>query len=407
MAGRDGKKQARSAKAGRRLLVGMGASAGVFLSAAAMATGSAAPAKADFEELLDPIIQPILTSLTDSLAAFDPAAALDLTSWTDSFLASLNSIDLALPSAAEPAAASAASTSYTIPLTVLEGTEPAVNATIDGGSSSMPLLVDTGSAGLVIPWQDLGSSSSQAFENLLNLGFPTGISESGYSGGVDYLYLTYNSVPVDYLNGSTDVLSTTGPVDVEVYSWDPSNLGSLFTDNAFQNFLASNEVSGILGVGENASGPTTSPFESFGNVTVDISNPGAGTGDLIVGGNPVTGTSLSGAPIITDYISIDGGALHTVSNDVDSGGVTGTIPSSLLTSSEYNSTTDLVNPGTTIAVYGNSNGTDELYHYTVTAANAPIVVSGSSMDSGVEPFLLGPISMEYTPAGTGTTIFGS
>jgi hypothetical protein len=406
MAGRDGKKQARSAKAGRRLLVGMGASAGVFLSAAAMATGSAAPAKADFEELLDPIIQPILTSLTDSLAAFDPAAALDLTSWTDSFLASLNSIDLALPSAAEPAAAvaaaSAASTSYTIPLTVLEGTEPAVNATIDGGSSSMPLLVDTGSAGLVIPWQDLGSSSSQAFENLLNLGFPTGISESGYSGGVDYLYLTYNSVPVDYLNGSTDVLSTTGPVDIEVYSWDPSNLGSLFTNDAFQNFLTSNEVSGILGVGENASGPTTSPFESFGGVTVDV--PGK---DLIVGGNPVAGTSLSGAPIITDYISIDGGALQAVSNDVDSGGVTGTIPASLLTSSEYNSSTDLVNPGTTIAVYADKAGADELYSYTVNAANAPIVVSGSSMDSGVEPFLLGPISMEYTPAGTGTTIFGS
>jgi hypothetical protein len=35
------------------------------------------------------------------------------------------------------------------------------------------------------------------------------------------------------------------------------------------------------------------------------------------------------------------------------------------------------------------------------------VVSGSSMDSGVEPFLLGPISMEYAPAGTGATIFGS
>ena len=69
---------------------------------------TAAPAKADFEDLLDPIIQPILTSLTDSLAGFDPAAATDLTSWTDSLLASLNSIDLALPSAAEPAAAVAA-----------------------------------------------------------------------------------------------------------------------------------------------------------------------------------------------------------------------------------------------------------------------------------------------------------
>ena len=108
MAGRDGKKQAGSAKAGRRLLVGMGAGAGVFLAAAAMATSSAAPAKADFDALLDPIIQPILNSLTDSLTAFDPAAALDLTSWSDSFLASLNSIDLALPSVAEPAAAVAA-----------------------------------------------------------------------------------------------------------------------------------------------------------------------------------------------------------------------------------------------------------------------------------------------------------
>ena len=402
MAGRDGKKQARSANVGRRMLVGMGAGAGVFFAAAAMATGSAAPAKADFVDLLDPIIQPLLTSFTDSLSAIDPAAALDLTSWTDSLLASLNSIDLALPSVAEPAAAVAAasdvtSSSYTIPLTVLEGTEPAVNASIDGGSS-VPLLVDTGSSGLVVPWQDLGSGSE--LSDLLSLGLPTGLHESGYSGGVDYLYLTYNSVPVDYLGGTG--LETTGPVDVEVYSWDPSNLGSLFTNNAFENFLGSNDVSGILGIGDNTGGPTTSPFESFGGVTVDV--PGS---ELIVGGDPVTGTSLSGAPIITDYISIDGGTLHAISNDVDSGGVTGTIPSSLLTSSEYNSTTDLVNPGTTIAVYGNSNGTDELYHYTVDAANAPIVVSGSSMDSGVEPFLLGPISMEYTPAGTGTTIFGS
>jgi hypothetical protein len=410
MAGRDGKKQAGSANVGRRLLVGMGAGAGVFFAAAAMATGSAAPAKADFEDLLDPIIQPIMTSLTDSLAAFDPAAALDLTSWTDSFLASLSSIDLALPSIAEPAAAAASSTADTaaatggtIPLTVLEGTEPAVNATIDGGSSSVPLLVDTGSAGLVIPYTDLGSNFLTQLEALYALGTPTGFSESGYSGGVEYLYATYNSVPVDYVNDSgATVLATSGPVDVELYSWDPSNLFSLFTDNTFQNFLTSNDVSGILGVGENAAGPTTSPFESFGGVTVDV--PGK---ELIVGGDPVTGTSLSGAPIITDYISIDSGALQAVSSDVDSGGVTGTIPSSLLTSSEYNSSTDLVNPGTTIAVYADKAGMEELYHYTVTAANAPIVVSGSSMDSGVEPFLLGPISMEYTPAGTGTTIFGS
>ena len=79
----------------------MGGAVGAVVAAAAMATGAtvtAAPAHADFEDLLDPIIQPFLTSLTDSIAVFDPAAALDLTSWTDSLLASLNtSFDFALP----------------------------------------------------------------------------------------------------------------------------------------------------------------------------------------------------------------------------------------------------------------------------------------------------------------------
>src|ERR1700722_12498138 len=191
MAGHDRKKQVRSANVGRRLLVGMGAGAGVFLAAAAMATGSAAPAKADFEELLDPIIQPLLTWVTDSIGAFDPAAALDLTSWTDSFLASLNSIDVAAPAASESAVAAAASPAasdppvtgtYDIPITVQEDTEPTVQAAINGGSDQT-LLVDTGSSGLVIPYTDLGSNFFTQLESLYQLGFPTGISESGYGGG--------------------------------------------------------------------------------------------------------------------------------------------------------------------------------------------------------------------------------
>ncbi len=411
MAGRDGKKQAPKAGAGRRLLIGVGAGAGVFLAAAAMATGStvtAAPAHADFEELLDPIIQPLLTSFTDAVSAVDPAAAVDITSWTDSLLSSLGSFDLALPStdsalaaattAAEPAASATAGT-YDLPLTVMEGTEPTVQATIDGGSTSVPLLIDTGSSGLVIPDSDLGSNFFSQLEALYALGTPTGgLSESGYSGGVQYFYLTYDNVPISYADG----LSTDGPVDIEVYSYDPSNFLSYFTNDAFQNFLTGNDVSGVLGIGENTAGPTTSPFESFGNVTVDI--PGK---ELIVGGDPVSGTTLAGAPISTEYISVDGGPLHAVLNDVDSGGVGGTIPSSLIPAADYNSTTDLVNPGTKIAFYSDQAGTNELYHYTVDAVNDPIVVSGSDMDSGVAPFLLGPISMEYSPAGTGTTIFGS
>jgi hypothetical protein len=410
MAIRDGKRQAPKAGAGRRLLMGVGAGAGVFLAAAAMATGSAvtaAPAHADFEDLLDPIIQPLLSSLTESLTAFDPSAAADITSWTDSLLSSLGSFDLALPStdsalaaaasSAEPAA-SVTSGTYDLPLSLLgtPATEPAVNASIDGGSS-VPLLVDTGSSGLVIPDTDLGSNFFTQLEALYALGTPTGgLQESGYSGGVEYFYLTYNNVPVDYGDG----LTTDGPVDIEVYSYDPSNFLSFFTNDAFQNFLGGNSVNGILGIGENTAGPTTSPFESFGNVTVDI--PGK---ELIVGGEPVSGTSLSGAPISAEYIQFGNGPLELVDNDVDSGGVGGTVPSSLIPTADYNATTGLVNPGTVITLYADKAGTEELYSYTVDATNDPTVVSGTDMDSGVAPFLLGPISMQYT-SGTGTTIFG-
>ena len=81
MAGRDGtngSRQSRNAKV-RQYGVVAGAAIGAFVAAAAMATGSAAPAKADFEDLLDPIIQPLVTSLSDAIAGFDPAAATDLT----------------------------------------------------------------------------------------------------------------------------------------------------------------------------------------------------------------------------------------------------------------------------------------------------------------------------------------
>jgi hypothetical protein len=412
MAGHDGKKQVRGANVGRRLLVGMGAGAGVFLAAAAMATGStvtAAPAKADFEELLDPIIQPLLSSLTDSIGAFDPAAALDLTSWTDSFLASLNSIDLAVPSVAEPAAAAASSTADavaatggTIPLTVLEGTEPAVNATI-GSGDSVPLLVDTGSSGLVVPYTDLGDNWFTQLEELFQLGSPANFGISGYSGGVEYIYATYNSVPVDYLddNGGT-ALATNGPVDVELFSW--SNNASDPFEN-FQSFLSSNNVDGILGIGQNTAGPAAdSPFINYGGVLVDIPH-----GELVVTGtNPLTDSvATSGAPVSAVYESIGGGGFDQatkVANDIDSGGVFGTISSSVETGST-------VPTGTEITVYNTAG--QELYSYTTTdqfpigggqvTLDSPTVVPGTDIDSGVLPFLNHAVYLDYA---NDTTYFG-
>ncbi|MGA7466065.1 hypothetical protein [Mycobacterium sp.] len=405
MAGRNSaNKQSRNGTA-RRCGVVMGGAVGAFVAAAAMATGSAAPAKADFEELLDPIIQPLLMSVTDSLAGFDPAAATDITSWTDSLLSSLNSIDLAVPSAVEPATALPASdltppaTAY-IPLTMQETTEPTVNASIDGSTDQL-LLVDTGSSGLVIPISDLDSGSNE-FAELLSLGLPSSFGESGYSGGVDYIYLTYDNLPVDYDLGGGSTLDTTAPVEVEVYSWDPSDPTSLFTNDAFQNFLASNDsTGGILGIGDNVSGGAgESPFQADGydGVTVDEpdhyliasdSNPGTPYDTL-----PSTGSTVSGlTETVTDPSTSTVVGTGTVSDDLDSGGVYGTIPSSI--ESNANGVPD----GDYVNVY---DGNTLLYSYQVENAGGdqlpnetPTEVSGSSIDSGYQAFEYNPVYIDY------------
>jgi hypothetical protein len=399
MAGRDSAKYSRNAKA-RRCGVVMGGALSAFVAAAAMATSSAAPAKADFEDLLDPIIQPLLTSFTDAISGFDPAAAVDLTSWTDSLLSSLNSIDLALPAAAEPAAAlpaaaEPASSTVSIPIAVMEDTEPTVQSTVDGASTT--LLVDSGSSGLVIPDTDLGSNFFTQLEKLFELGFPTSFGESGYSGGVDYDYLTYN-VPVDYTSTTGAEVTTTAPVEVEVYSWDPSDFSSLFTNDAFQNFDTDNDVTGILGIGTTGTGGAgESPIEAAGYQGVTVDLPGH---VLTLDGTPnttgvdlaATGSTVSGLKeTVTTGADGTGASLGSgsVSDDLDSGGVYGTIPSSI-----DNGT---VAQGDYVNVY---DGNSLLYSYHVGTDSdgtdeAPTAVSGTSIDSGVIPFEQYPISIDY------------
>src|ERR1700742_522597 len=386
---------------GKKLLVGLGASAGAFVTAAAVATGSAAPAKADFEDLLDPIVQPILNSLTDSIAVFDPAAALDLTSWADTFLASLNtSFDFLLPSTDSALAASSVGTeqaeaaaSYTLPITMQIVTEPTIQAAIgaagDSGDSST-LLVDTGSSGLVIPWQELGGNDFAALQELFKLGLPDNYGFSGYSGGVEYVYLTYNDVPVDYGTDGTDVLSTNSPVDVEVLSWSTNPL-NIFEN--FQTFLSSNHVDGILGVGPDTAGPTDSPFENYGGVLVDLVGPEK---SLVVGGeNTLTGgTLLTGSPTVdglTETVTHNGAVIGTgtVSNNLDSGGVYGTIPSSIAGSGVASGDTISVYQGGTL-LYSYEVGTDSLAQST-----APTVISSNFTDSGVVPFFSHEAYFDY------------
>jgi hypothetical protein len=411
MAGRDStndNKQSPHATMRRRGMAVLGGAVGAFAAAAAMATGSAvtaAPAKADFEDLLDPIIQPILTSLTDSLAGFDPAAAADLTSWTDSFLSSLNALDVtaALPSAAEPAAALAApaaadpaaattiSGTGDIPLTVQEGTEPTVDVSVDG-STPEATLVDTGSSGLIVPLNDL------SLTQLFDLGFPTGINSVSYSGGVDVFYLEYNDATVAYGDGASALTTSNTPVDVAFFSFPTSFSAGSPLD--FQQFLTDNaSPGGILGIGASGeTGPGIGPFEAAGvnGVTVDIPQ-----NELVVGSNagtPIEPALNGNATVLSNLTeTVTNGSTTIgsgpVSDDVDSGGVFGTIPSTIDSSALAQGDVVTVTDGHTV-----------LYSYTVGTNEAPIVTTGTAgttnaIDSGAEPFLHEPIYLTY--GGTG------
>ena len=392
MAVRDNTKSNQRARP--RVIILAGA-AGACLAAAVVATGSlftAAPARADVEDLLDPILQPLLTHVADALSGIDPTLGADLTAWTDSALAHLDSLDSAAALSSTAATADSTTTSSDastglayIPITVQEDTEPSVQATVDGSNTS--LLVDTGSSGLVIPWQELGTSHLEVLRELRAAGdHLEKVGHSGYSGGVQYSYREYDGLTVDYGNGQLTTTNT--PVDIV---WNSHGTLCSGGPRNFEDFLKDNDVTGILGIGDNTAGPTESPFEATGytGVTVDLPQ-----NELIVGDtNPGTAVdTVSGAPISSLYetVTTDGVTKgSTVSDDVDSGGVYGTVPSSLNAAQ-----------GSTITVYS-SNGGTELYSYNVGTdsdgiSELPTSTSGTSIDSGEIPFREEPIYIDYT-----------
>ncbi|WP_341552401.1 PecA family PE domain-processing aspartic protease [Mycobacterium ulcerans] len=82
----------------------------------------------------------------------------------------------------------------------LDNNFPAVNVSINGGPS-VPVLLDIGSAGLVVPIWDIG---------LQDLGLPTGFDVIRYGNGVNILYADFNTT-VDFGSGAV-----TAPTSVQV-----------------------------------------------------------------------------------------------------------------------------------------------------------------------------------------------
>jgi hypothetical protein len=273
---------------------------------------------------------------------------------------------------------------------VVDGTEPVVNASV-GSGSSVPLLVDTGSTGLVIPYKDAGG-----ILGLLKLGLPSGIGTGGYSGGLDYLYLTYNTT----VNFGGGLVTQSTPVDLELFAW-PGSVQSLLNNGissfSFPSFFANDGATGVLGVGPNAGGPGTSiPTQAFANQSYDtglLINESAGT--LTFGPNPLTPiATLSGSPVTGLDVSVNGGTHQLVDSIIDSGGVYGTIPSSVIGNAPT---------GITISVFAPGDPT-ALYSYTYGSSDSATAISSGLMNTGALLFLENPVYIDYSPSGTGTTI---
>lgn len=271
--------------------------------------------------------------------------------------------------------------------------EPVINVSI-GGGRAVPMLVDTGSAGVMVPLSDIG---------LAHLGFPTGMGVGEFGGGE---YVFYLEIPTTISFGS-GISAEPITVDAPVFSF-PVPFSFLPGPGS--------GVDGIVGVGPGALGPADSPVTAVlpGDLSrgVLIDEP---QGLLQFGPNPLPERiAVEGSPIVDDAsIQVGDGPIEPITAAmaqfpaivIDSGGKTGVFPASIF-----------FEPGTRITVYvDNAQGGDPtlLYSYTPDAqTGSPLSVSDSELKSmyyfpntGNAPFAEQPIYISNSPVGTGQTIF--
>ncbi|OBI98903.1 PecA family PE domain-processing aspartic protease [Mycobacterium asiaticum] len=287
----------------------------------------------------------------------------------------------------------------TVPMPTVAVTEPTVTLALNGHQTG-PILVDTGSRGLVVQMQDVGGPLG-----LLRMGLPTGLNISGYSGGLTYLYATFPAT-VDFGNGL--VTSPTG-VNVVLFSLptSPFAINAYFTEflknpftTPFDAYFATAGVDGVLGVGPNAVGPGPSipnaalPGNLNQGVLVDMPHERLQFGPNT--GNPIF-TVPGGHPITTLYVTVNGGTPIAVPSIIDSGGVTGTMPSFVIGGAGS------LPPGANIVVRDAPSGGNTLYSYN-TNDYQPTVISSGLMNTGFLPFALHPIYVDYTVPGGSTVV---
>jgi len=394
----------------RHRLVGAVGAVGAFLAVGVAPLNTAPAANADFDDLFQPIIDAfswVDPGIADATEPGSALASLDtlFDSWyQDLVYTPLHGIapwlfgpDLPGSAVAYDADSTTLPDSFTVPMDVNLTTQPVISVSVGGGAQT-DLLVDTGAAGLVLPIWNINPFGIT--------GLPTGFNIGQFGGALNYFYLELpTTVTFTAENGDTVTADTT--VDAVLFAF-PADLNP-FGSWSIYDYLAGSST-GVLGIGPNALGPTPDHIPTadlpgtLGNGVL-IDQPG---GRLIFGDNPLAGgTVVEGAPWADLKVSINDSTPTDVRGVIDSGGVYGTMPSSVLGGVTPTANGTLPD-GTTIAVY-TKDGTP-LYSYTVGSqageVRSPVVIGANGgMNTGNWLFGQQPVYINYLVPG-GQTIIG-
>ncbi|MBS9532356.1 PecA family PE domain-processing aspartic protease [Mycobacterium sp. M1] len=282
-----------------------------------------------------------------------------------------------------------------VPLQVVEtihGQEPVVDVSI-GGGPTVPLVVDTGSAGVIVPIWDLGWQQ---------LAFPTGIGMSEMGGGNYFFYLQIPET-VDFGNG---LVSNPTTIDAVFFTFPASFTAPLLP------------AEGLLGIGVNQVGPESEPMTAAmpGNLSdgVLIDEP---QHLLQFGPNPLPVRAVvEGAPGAQLTVQFNDGPLQQITAVIDSGGKFGEFPASVIPADVAThlgiGNLQYLDMQTRISVY-TADGATLLYSYIPTGFDDdPIVTGGSTLDSYLNSvntgnilFAQNPVYISNSPSGVGQTIF--
>jgi hypothetical protein len=295
-----------------------------------------------------------------------------------------------------------------------------VNIAVGGGPDT-PVIVDTGSRGLLLPQTDV---------DLNALGTPTaqGVATYGTPENGHTAYYDVYRTSVDFGSGMI-----TTPIDVGVvYKWVTTTTPSggstpTTTPQPLSSFPS------VLGIGPYGSEPDPSvtalpphflPGALGGGVLINAYNAPTGGGGVVqFGPNPLSEVTsitavpgvINGLPAVTSPLTViftspSGVAYHNVEpmpSAIDSGGIYGFIPVTVngVTTIPGLKGGDHLPAGFTISIM---SGQTQLESYTVPQTEplqSPLYSTDNHFNSGYLPFLYQPIYVSYANVETMTMTF--